>query len=414
MLSNETIEKLSDILVKRIEDVNTFTLQEIAKSLKTIKDLTPSEAIKLIKIFKYGGDYDKIRRELKKATNINLKDIDKIFKEVAKKNQQFAKQFYDYRNVKFIPYDENIELQRQVEAIATITKKDYLNISKTIGFTRIVKGKRIFTELSKYYEECIDEAIISVVQGKSTTDEVIRQKIEELSASGLKVIDYGTTYVGKDGKTHHYVRRLDSAVRMNVLDGVRNVVNETNMTFGKEFDYDGVEITVHEAPAPDHADVQGRQFEKEQFDNFQNDKDAHDIKGRKFDAEYSGHDRRSISQYNCYHNAFPIVIGVSEAQYTDKELDDIKKRNLKGFSRNGKHYTLYQGTQMQRQLETEIRKAKDLQIMAVETDDEDTILKAQRRISKLNARYKELCNQSGLTARKERMRVSGYRRRSVK
>lgn len=413
MLSNEVIEQLSDILVNRINNVNTFTLKEIAKSLKTVKDLTPSEAQKLIKIFKYGGDYDKIKRELKKMTKLNLKDIDKIFEEVAKKNQKFAKQFYDYRNVKYIPYEENTALQNQVQAIATITKNDYINISKSIGFTKVVRGKRIFTPLAQAYEDYIDEAILSVVQGKSTTDEVIRNAIQELSDSGLKVVDYGTTYIGKDGKQHHVVRRLDSAVRMNVMDGVRNVVNETNQEFGKEFDADGMEITVHEAPAPDHVQVQGRQFKNEQFDNFQNDRLAVSYDGIVFEPEFNGHDRRAISQYNCYHNAFPIVLGVSKPQYTNKQLDEIIKRNEKGFKYKGKTYTLYQGTQMQRQIETEIRKAKDQQIMGVEAQDEEIIRKAQNRITKLNATYKNLCNQSNLTPRQDRMRVKGYKRRSV-
>jgi len=423
MLSNEVIEQLSDIIADRMNDINSFTLQEIAKSLKKIKDLTPSQAQKLAQIFKYGGDYDKIKKELKRLTKINLKDIDKIFEEVAKKNQKFAKQFYDYRNVKFVPYEENKALQRQVDAIAKLTKQEYLGFARTIGFTTIKNGKRVFTPLAKMYNEVLEKAILSVAQGKSTTNDEIHKIVDELSASGLKTIDYGTTYIGKDGKEHYYTRRLDSAVRMNVMDGIRSLTNEVNRKFGEEFGADGVEITVHDAPAPDHANVQGRQFANAEFDKFQNDKDCYDIKGNYFPAEFDGHDRRSISQYNCYHGIFPIVIGVSEPQYTDEQLEKIKQDNLDGFTttkklKNGKvikkHRTLYEGKQMQRNLETEIRKAKDNQIMNVELGDEDEIIKSQARITLLNKKYKELNDISGLSPRKERMRVKGYKRRAVK
>jgi len=207
------------------------------------------------------------------------------------------------------------------------------------------------------------------------------------------------------------------------MDGIRSLTNEVNRKFGEEFGADGVEITVHDAPAPDHANVQGRQFANAEFDKFQNDKDCYDIKGNYFPAEFDGHDRRSISQYNCYHGIFPIVIGVSEPQYTDEQLEKIKQDNLDGFTttkklKNGKvikkHRTLYEGKQMQRNLETEIRKAKDNQIMNVELGDEDEIIKSQARITLLNKKYKELNDISGLSPRKERMRVKGYKRRAVK
>lgn len=414
MLSDEVIEQLSDILVKRIEDVNTYTLQEIAKSLKKIKDLTPTQADELVNIFKYGGDYDKIRKELSKVTKLNVKDIDKIFEKVAQKDQNFAKQFYEYRNVKFIPYEQNTPLKRQVEAIKKMTEETYVNFARTVGFTRIVNNKRVFTPLARAYEEYIERAILSVKQGKGTVTEEIRKIVNELSASGIKTVDYGTTYIGKDGKEHPYIRRLDSAVRMNVYDNLRSMRNEINDQFGEEFGADGVEITVHSEPAPDHAGVQGHQFYYEEFNKFQTDKDCVDVNGVVFEHEHEGRDRRSISQYNCRHETFPIIVGVSNPQYTTKQLNDIQEKNEEGFTINNKHYTLYQGTQMQRKLETEIRKAKDKQIMMVECGEEEDIIEAQREVNMLTKKYKQLCNESGLPPKNQRARVSGYRKRSTK
>lgn len=414
MLSQETIEKLADYIVQRVEETNTNILLEIAKTLKKVKDLTPSQAQKIVNIFRYGGDYNKIKNELAKLTKLTQKDIDKIFEEVAKRDSDFMKQFYDFKNIKFIPYEKNKKLQRQVRALEIATHNTLTNFTNVIGISIIKNGKKTFMPLARAYEQSVDRAILSILQGKSTPNDEIHKIIKEYSSSGLKIVDYGSTYVGKDGKEHFRTRRLDTAVRMNILDNVRSLQNEINQQFGEEFGANGVEITVHEAPAPDHAEVQGRQFEKEQFDNFQNDRLSYDITGREFPPEHNGHDRRSISQYNCYHNAFPIVIGVSNPIYSDKQLNDIIKRNNDGFKLDGKQYTMYQGTQMQRNLETEIRKAKDYQIMAVETDTPEAIMEAQQRITTLNNKYKKLCNVSGLKPRNERMRVSGYKRKSIK
>lgn len=409
MLSQETIEALSDILVKRVEEVNTYTLKTIAKQLLRIKnqeDLRPTEINKLVNLLKYGGDYNKIEKKLAQMSKLNQKDIDKIFKNTAKKNQYFAKKFYDYRNIRFIPFDQNDALKQQVEAIADITKNTYINIGNTraIGFAKKVGKKFVFVGLKEAYTDAIDRGIIALQQGQTTLDEEIRKIINEYSSSGLRYISFDSGY--------H--RRLDSQVRMNLMDGLAQVTQEVNLTFGEEFDADGVEIDVHYNPAPDHAEVQGRQFTNEEFYKFQNDMDAHDVKGKFFSHEHNGHDRRAIGQYNCMHNVYPIIVGVDSPAYTDKQLRQIINDNKKGFELDGKHYTNYDGTQMQRQIETEIRKAKDKQIMAVQSNQVEDIEKAQKRITILNRKYKELSEISGLRPHANRTRVSGYRRVSTR
>ena len=128
MLSDEVLDKVITRITNRIEQTNTFILKKIGEKIKEIGMLTPTDAFRLQNIIKYGGDYDKIVKELARITNLNVNDIYKIFEEVAKSDYQFAKQFYDYRNKKFIPYKDNVVLQNQVKAIARQTAETYLNI----------------------------------------------------------------------------------------------------------------------------------------------------------------------------------------------------------------------------------------------------------------------------------------------
>ena len=194
---------------------------------------------------------------------------------------------------------------------------------------------------------------------------------------------------------------------------LRNLHNETQAIFGEEFGSDGVEISTHLNPAPDHAEVQGRQFSKEEFAKFQNDQDAVDYTGKLFTKEHDGKDRRSISEYNCYHYTFDIVLGVSKPEYSSEELQKIIDDNNKGFKLDGEHFTNYEGTQLQRKLETETRKQKDIQIMAKASGNKELVAESQQNITQLTHKYKELSDVSGLPTKMERMRVSGYRRTSV-
>ena len=404
MLDDRIIDKLIERLVDRIEDGNSYVLQKIGESINEIGTLSPSKAQQLAQILKYGGNFDKIVKKLAQITELNVKDIYEIFEEVAKSDYAFAKQFYDYKGVKYIPYEQNIALQRQVKALARLTSEQYMNFSNTLAFTEKINGKVVYTELAKKYQNVIDEAVLNVFQGKTSFDESMYHTIKKLGSSGLKTVDYA------NGRSV----RLDSSVRQHLKGALRNLHNEVQAVFGEEFGSDGVEISVHHNPAPDHAEVQGRQFSKEEFAKFQNDQDAVDYTGKLFTKEHDGHDRRSISQYNCYHYTFDIVLGVSEPNYSEKELEQILKDNKKGFMLDGDHYTNYEGTQLQRKLETAIRQQKDIQIIAKASKNKQLVQESQKRITELTHKYKELSDVSGLPTKLDRLRVSGYKRISVK
>jgi len=395
MLSQEIEEQLAEHLVNRIEDVNTTILKKIGEDIKYISTLKPSQAYQLGQILKYGGSYEKIANELARASGKNVKDIYKIFEEVARSNKQFAKEFYKYRGIDYIPYNKDLALQNQVQSLASITAGTYLNIANTSMVGLIQDGR--FMNLKTAYNNIIDKAIISIMQGKQDYYSAMRNSLKEIGSNGIVQYESGTT------------RRLDSAVRMNILDGIRQVNNETAKRFGKEYGADGVEISVHAYPAPDHADIQGRQFSNIEFEKLEVGDIAKDYKGNIYD----GADKRRISEYNCYHKIFPVVLGVSEPEYTDRELRAIQEENELGFEYNGKHYTMYEGTQLQRRLELEARKQKDIQILARASGDIELAQQSQKKINQISFRYNELCKASRLMPKKQRMSVSGYRRIAV-
>lgn len=399
MLSEEAKERLAETLVNHIEELNTTILEEIGKSIAKVGKLSTSQAYAILQDLKFGGSYDKIIRKLKQVTKLSEKQIYEILEQVAKSDQNFAKELYKYRGIDFTPYEKNEGLQRQVNAIAKLTTDTYKNLIQSSAFITMENGKQVVTPLSKIYQHIMDNAVISLSQGRESYGTIMRKTMRQLANNGIRTVDYASGY--------H--RRLDSAVRMNLLDGMRNISNELQKSFGEEFEADGVEISVHDHPAPDHADIQGKQFSNEEFEKLQNGQIAKDYTGK----SYNGAEKRQISQYNCYHNIFSIVLGVSKPRYSDKELQEINNKNDKGFEFEGNHYTLYEGTQLQRQIETKIRTLKDRHIGAVAMQDYDEAGNCQRKITQLTYKYKELCNVSGLQPKKLRMQVSEYKRKKV-
>lgn len=408
MITENQIELLVERLVNRIEEANTYFLMKMGSSIKQIRKLTPTQAQQLVQMLKYGDNYEKIINEIAKYTNLNVKDIDEIFSSYAKKDQMFYKQFYDYRNRLFMPYEENMTLQRQTQALANIVKNEMYKFTRenVLGYTvRDLKGRPQFLGLRETYNRVLDEALVNVGTGKETFDSAMSKIMKDIGGSGLKTIEY----------TSGRSMRLDSVVRMHLKSRLRELHNENQKIFGEEFGADGVEISVHSNPAPDHAPVQGRQFSNKEFDKLQSGANAKDYKGNSYTLDHdnkNGH--RPISEMNCYHYVFSIILGVSEPEYNDEKLKEIINNNNNGFEFDGKHYTNYEGTQLQRNIERAIREQKDIQIFSKAGGNSNLVNESQQKITQLTRKYNELSKISGLPTKKQRLKVSGYRRTRTK
>ena len=406
-MNEETIELLVERLASRIYKANEFFLIKIGESVKKIRGLTPTQAHQLIQILKYNGNYEEIVNEILRLTNLNIQDIDAIFNEMAKKNYEFAEQFYKYRGVEYVPYNQNKALIRQVNALASITKQEMFNYARAtnLGYSiKDLQGNVKFVGLKETYDRILDTAVLNVGTGVDTFDNAMSKIMKEVGGSGLKTVDYAS------GRSI----RLDSMARMHLKGALRTLHNEIQKQVGEEFGANMIEISVHEHPAEDHL-VQGHQFLIEEFNKLQNGQQAKDLEGEVYTLDHNDDGKfRPISTMNCYHYVFYGIVGVSKPNYSKQELDEIIKNNEKGAIIDGKHYTNYEITQLQRSFERKIRKQKDIQILAKESGNKELVKESQDRITQLTHKYKQLSDVSGLPTRMDRLKVSQYRRISTK
>ena len=218
----------------------------------------------------------------------------------------------------------------------------------------------------------------------------MRGVIKQLADSGVKI------HEEKVGYSSGYNRRIDSSVRQNVLTGIRQVNLEVQKQVGREYGANGIEISAHSPCAEDHLSIQGKQFSNKEF--------------KKLNASLE----RPIGEYNCRHFVFSIVLGVNQPSYSDKMLNQMNKESQSIIEYEGNKYTKYEATQVQRKLETAIRKEKDRQIIARASGDKDGVSIAQSNISTLTSKYNDFSKNAGLDTYKNRLSVSGYKRINVK
>lgn len=405
MLSQNSLDNLAIPFVERQQYINRYIVEQIAKRIKEIGTLSPSDVAKLITLRNSGADVRKLNNEIAKITNLQLKDIQDMIRYVANDAYLDAKPFYDYREMPFVPLEQNLYLNLVVESIAKQTQDMYINLSKNVAFMYrdMRTNKLIPCKLSEYYTKVTDTAIQAVVNGTVDYNTAMRQTLKDLSDYGMRVV-----YYPESGRV--YTQRMDTAVRRNILDGVREINQGVQDEVGKQFGADGVELSVHQYPAEDHAPVQGHQFYKEEYDKMNNGEPFQDVQGRR----YQSFDR-AIGTLNCRHFAFNIIVGEAKQNYTDEQLKEIIQQNDEGYTLpNGKHLTLYECTQKMREYETKIRYAKDGQIASVQAGNEDLALYYQHKITELTSKYKAFCSACGLQPMMNKARVMGYKRIKAK
>lgn len=399
MLSENSINYLIQPIIDRQESINTFVLNTIASRVGEIGKISPDDLRRLKLLVIFGADIREMNSTLADMSKLQVRDIKGLIKDVAIETHTDAKPLYDYRHKSFVPYDKNIKLQRIVTSIGNQTAQTYTNLSnsKATGFLiRDLKhpGQLKFQSINDTYQTIMDEAIQSVKSGVDYRV-AMRKALKQLADSGIRRLYWDSGYT----------QRLDTAVRRNLLDAVRQIDQGVEDLIGKETGATGKELSAHINSAPDHEPFQGHQFTNKQYARLQSNEDFEDIQGRHFSGV-----ERIIGQWNCRHVARSIIVGVTKPKYTTEQLDKMIEDNAKGYTTpDGKHMTMYECTQMQRQLETKIRYAKDEQMALQAANDIIGARAARKKVVDLLAEYKKFSADCGLRPQLDRAKVIGYR-----
>lgn len=399
MLSDDAIENLIQPIIDRQESINAYVIEMIAKRVREIGSFSPSDIKRLKLLVAMGSDIRQINDELAKLTNLQVREIKSLIKQVAIEDYIDAKPFYDYRHKSFIPYNENTDLQQLVNAIANQTADTYVNISKSTATGFMIRdlqnpGVLRFQPIDATYQSVVDEAIQAVRSKTVDFNTAVRRTIKQLADSGVRRISWDSGYT----------QRLDSAVRRNVLDGVHAVRQQVQDEIGRQINANGKELSAHANSAVDHEPIQGHIFTNEEYNKLQNESSFKDVNGTAFGAI-----RRAIGMWNCGHWAKSIIIESYKPRYTDAQLKKFIDDNHAGYTTsNGKHFTMYECKQYQRQLETKIRYAKEHQIAFRASGDRKQAELYQARINDLLTQYKMFSNACGLKPQMNRTRVPDY------
>ena len=221
-MNQDKAEAAVERLVRRIEEVNGKFLEMMGARIKDVGEMSVTDAHRLIGMREYGADVDELTRELARITDKNTDEIHELYEAMAKQDYDFAERFYQARGKTHIPFEENETLRRFVDTVAETTAATYRNMSRSTAF-QIPDGKggMKLSSLAEVYNEVMDKAVTAVTTGQGDYMSEMRDVMTALADSGIR-----TVYTeGRGGLAADYAsgysRRLDTAVRQNLLWGVK-------------------------------------------------------------------------------------------------------------------------------------------------------------------------------------------------
>lgn len=375
MLTAEQINALRDKAAKLVAPIQAYLLREIVRRVAHAGQMTSTAAYQVWKAQQLGVSQRQIKQEMRRMLKLSHKEIRRIMYQSAQSGYNLD--VSRFPQVQAIPFQQNTVLQQIVSAAAELAEDDFTNLTQTMG---MVDPYGNALPLQDAYRACTDFAFELVSTGAADYMTAIRQATRNLADKGLRVIDY-------ESGVH---TSLEAAVRRNIMGGLglmqEKIIQETHDQLG----CNGWEIAAHANSAPDHEPIQGKQYSDEAYTALNNSL------------------RRRIGTLNCGHAAFPIILGVNRPQYTAAELEKFRQDNKKGVTIDGRHYTGYEATQMQRRLERAIWRQKN-RIMVDEAAGDDEKLKTDKtRLTILRQRYVEFSRDAGLRTQYERTEVAGF------
>nr|DAK54300.1 MAG TPA: minor capsid protein [Caudoviricetes sp.] len=381
----ELLDALPEDLAELFRALELVLLDEICSRLKAADELNEVTVQGIRALRSHGIDLKEIKKAIRETSGISKTKLDKLLDDVVARNQQY---YTDMIDLAHITQPETLVDAAEVAAIRTQTLDTFHNLTASMGF--LVDAGRTMLPPAKAYQWVLDSAALQVQSGAINYNQAIKTAVKELADSGLKVVDY------ESGHQDH----IDVAVRRSVMTGVSQICAKYTEQSAEYLDTPYFEVSAHvgarDKPGPSpwssHKDWQGRVYSVRAGDIYPS---IYDVCGL---GAVDG-----LEGANCRHRRFPWVEGVSERTYTGEQLKHIDDGHSCTF--DGKNYTAYEATQMQRRIERTVRKLKreKAAYKAAGLHEDETAVNI--RLRRLNAKYKAFSSEAGLTEQPERMRV---------
>lgn len=381
--SPDLLDALPEELAELFRALEITLLDEICSRLKLADQLNEVTVQDIQALRMHGIDLKSIEEAISKTAGISKQKLNSLLNDVVERNQKYYTEVIDLAHV---TQPETLVDTATVDAIKRQTHDTFRNLTASMGF---LVGNTMLKP-ARAYQWALDNAEMQVQSGAISYNQAIANAVRQLAESGIKVVDYESGH--RD--------QIDVAARRAVMTGVNQICAKYTEQSAQYLETPYFEVSAHagarDKPGPSpwssHKDWQGKVYSIRANDIYPN---IYEVCGL---GAVDG-----LEGANCRHRRNVWVEGVSERTYTGEQLEHID--DDLGCEFDGKKYTAYEATQMQRRVERQIIKQKKLVTAYKASEQKDEYYAAKAKLARLNTKYKAFSEAAGLPLQWGRTRV---------
>ena len=380
------LEKLPLKISRIFSELEIRIMTDIVRRIKENGFSTASSDWQITRLQQLGKSEEDIKKWIQEALKASDEEMDRIFSDEVYREYYGHDRYYKVSGFEQIPLEDNVPLQQTIEAVKRQISGEYKNLANSMGFAiRGADGRITYSPLMEFYRSTMDGAVMDIVSGAFSYNQVLSRTIKKMTDSGVRWIDYDSG--------HH--NRIDVAARRAIMTGFRQVQGKINEQVAKDLGTDSYEVTYHVGARPEHQKWQGRVWTMEQLQSVCGLGTVTGLKGA-----------------NCYHDYNAFIPGISVRSYTDKQLKQMMKEENTPKTYNGKQYTTYGALQQQRRMETAMRKSRqDIKLLQEGGADEMEVMLKKAKYQGQMQTYRDFSEKMGLPEQMKRVYQDGLRGR---
>lgn len=383
-ITPEYLDAAPEPIAIAMRELEKDILREICSRFKLTGELNEVAMNNIRALRAQGLDMETIEKMIAKHSKETLPQVQEALDRVVEYNQKYYNELASKASIAeplfWVTAADIAQIQSQ-------TLDGYRNITRSLGFALQTNGKITFQPIAKAYQAALDKAEVKMQSGAFTLQQSLEDAVRELADSGIYTIDYATGH--RD--------RADVAARRAIFTGLNQLTSKYTETAAETLETDLYEITAHRGARDkgtgwkNHKAWQGKVYSTKDGSKYPN---IYKVCGL---GAVDG-----LEGANCRHHRHAFLEGVSERVYTDDELANIDPPPVEF---EGRTYSAYEATQMQRKMERTVRKLERRRAAynaaGMTGKEEQTGI----RIRRLKKEYREFSRAASLPTQTNRMKV---------
>lgn len=383
-ITPEYLDAAPEPIAIAMRELEKDILREICSRFKLTGELNEVTINDIRALRARGLDMETIERMIAKHSKETLPQVQEALDRVVEYNQKYYNELASKASITeplfWVTAADIAQIQAQ-------TLDGYRNITQSLGFALQTNGRITFQPIAKAYQAVLDKAEVKMQSGAFTLQQSLEDAVKELADSGIYTVDYASGH--RD--------RADVAARRAIFTGLNQLTSKYAESAADTLETELYEITAHRGARDkgtgwkNHKAWQGKVYSVKAGSKYPN---IYTVCGL---GAVDG-----LEGANCRHHRHPFLEGVSERVYTDEQLANIDPPPVRF---EGRTYSAYEATQMQRRIERTVRKLERRRAAYNAAGMADKEQQTSIRIRRLRKEYREFSKAADLPTQTNRMKV---------